>query len=539
MPASMVRRIQRLIVRTERGWLRPLWRWAFELAIRALSLYLRRGVASSAYASGSFGAGEPVYGVADVDLVLVADGDPTRPGGVRSLLIARWNRLRRLIPLLDEVFDVAIYETAELARAVSAPALTYGLKGEGRDRAMYLGSRPLRPPGLAEGPGLYGPTAGWRRAAGPDRLPQVRPYDAQERRLAVWLSLQSWWRFAFGACTRPEGPRSPGICVKFVAEPVRCWLWLVHGERHFTRRSALERALVAMPEEEPALRAALALEESLAEAAEAPLERFLPVLNRLTSRVAARLADEVAEAGDTEVRLRWENPAELVLDDGSSPPEQRRLLPLADWRALVFSWLADETLSPAAVDPRDPRGLAEAAQAGRSGPYPALRHEHLLVLPTAAVSTGRGRLRAVQCRLTDPVSWSLLDGRSVARFPNVAGWSARHTARRAVAEHRAWLEDETWLGEPPLARPLSAARAAMFLESIEAGAPELSLTLADAARRLDERVGESVAQDALAAYRRMRGEPGWRPDPHIAGRLRETVRDLPAFSPSSLSSPVG
>jgi DNA-binding NarL/FixJ family response regulator len=48
----------------------------------------------------------------------------------------------------------------------------------------------------------------------------------------------------------------------------------------------------------------------------------------------------------------------------------------------------------------------------------------------------RSRLRAVTCPVTDPVSFALVAGGTVARFPNVDGWSAEHAARRAVAEHR-------------------------------------------------------------------------------------------------------
>jgi hypothetical protein len=422
-----------------------------------------------------------------------------------------------------------VYERHDLAQAVSAPALTYGLEPYGQDRAMYLGRRPLRTPGLNEGPGVYGPTAGWRRVAGPDRLPSVPPYDAQQRRIAAWLGLQSWWRFAFGACMNPAGPRTPGLCVKFVVEPVRTWLWLAHGERHYVRRSALERALDLMPEEEAALRAALRLESTLSEGGRAPLEQFLPLFARLSSRIAARLEDEVAEDGETEVMLRWEGSEELVLEDGSSPPSDSKLLPLADWRALVFSGLPEETLSPRAADPGDPESLASAARAGRTGPYPALRHQRIVVLPTSGLSRGRGRLRGVQCALTDPVSWALLEGRSVARFPNVAGWSASDSARRAVAERRAWLEDSSWRAEPLLGQLLMAARGAAFLESLEEGEPELPLTLAELSRQLDERSGASSAQDALAAYRRMRAEPGWRPSPRLSEELQEAVRALPAF----------
>src|SRR4029078_11754709 len=91
----------------------------------------------------------------------------------------------------------------------------------------------------------------------------------------------------------------------------------------------------------------------------------------------------------------------------------------------------------------------------------------------------------------------LADGRAVARFPELAGWSAVHCARRAVAEHRAWLSADGgaypphgWVGmqsaySEPSMRTMgllfTAARAALFLESIDEGRPELAVTVAGVA----------------------------------------------------------
>ena len=134
-------------------------------------------------------------------------------------------------------------------------------------------------------------------------------------------------------------------------------------------------------------------------------------------------------------------------------------------------------------------------------------------------------MRAVQCELTDPVSFALLAGGDVARFPNVGGWSAQDAARRAVAEQRAAVAAAT---EPAreLAALLTLARAALFLESLRDGEPELAVTVAAAAERLAPRV--PVADEALAHYREFalhRVEP----PPAVAAALREAVLDLEAL----------
>src|SRR5205085_9213161 len=111
--------------------------------------------------------------------------------------------------------------------------------------------------------------------------------------------------------------------------------------------------------------------------------------------------------------------------------------PLADWRTVVWPSIPYETFVPVAGDPTEPDVVREAI-APEIGLFRALRLGPLLVLPTLT----RGALRAVQCPLTDPVSFALLDGRETAAFPAAPGWSAHDWARRAVDEHRAWLESE-------------------------------------------------------------------------------------------------
>src|SRR2546423_8764866 len=173
-------------------------------------------------------------------------------------------RLCRVVSLLSPLFDVAVYEREDLERGIAAPTFTAGLDD---DRAIYLGSRPLPNPGLAEGPGLYGPLAEWRPLRG-RQLPPAPDYDSQHRRIAAWLNLQSWWRFSFRAALRPAAPRTPYMAVKFVSEPVPgfvrregprqlCWLEPLVEPGAFPDAAALHahlgevvgRVLFARPEQ--------------------------------------------------------------------------------------------------------------------------------------------------------------------------------------------------------------------------------------------------------------------------------------------------
>ena len=328
--------------------------------------------------------------------------------------------------------------------------------------------------------------------------------------------------------------------MKLIAEPARIWLWLAHGERTAGRADTLTRALEQLPEEERGVRCALDLLGALPQSRVPPLGEVLPVLLRLSSRIARLITSELAAEGTTPVRLAGADPAELILPHGEwrttptlaggSEPE---VLPLCDWRTLACPLPVDECIAPLTDDPGNPSVLAEATIAQDYGPYPALRADELMLLPA---SRPRTSLRAVKSVATDPVSFALLGDRLEAAFPNVAGWSARDTAARAVAEYRAWLASAPRRGiadseGAELAMLLSAARGAIFAESLESGGiPELPVTVTETVRQLAMRstAARTVAEQGLDSYRQFAVHR----TPPAAGALaavRELVSQLPAY----------
>ncbi len=517
----------------------------YRATVLALGAYLGRGQGGAAtYTRGSLAARDEQYGVSDVDMAVVVPSRPGELGSAHAVASRRWRRLARMFPGARRLVDLAIYEEAELADAVRSSTFT-------ADRALHPGlKRLLDTGGLRTRPGLYGPLEDWRLLRGPDRRPPVPARDRQDERMAAWLELQFLWRCVFPLCVNPAAAHAPYMCVKLVADPVRMWLWIAHGERFTGRREALERALWLMPEEEEALGRALALHEAVGRPQEPPLAATLPALVRLSTRLARLLLEETQPAGTTGVRLAWREEQDLAVPTrardrfralvGAEP----RLLPLGDWRALAWPVSPDEALVNLPLDPCRPEPLAAAASIAREGAYPVIEADEVLILP----ATRAGTLRGVQCRLSDPVSFAVLGGDTVARFPNVPGWSAGDWARRAVAEHRTWLgagsEAPPTLGAwvsgqarsmKPVARTLgrllTAARAALFLESVEAGEPELALTMAAVADRIGERgpQARAVAHEAYACYRDCRLDERPAPARTILA-LRELVLELPAYA---------
>lgn len=540
MTMRLGRVLQRFVLRTSRSPLRAIWRVAHAGLWRAVGARLVHGLdGASVFLTGSFASGDPVYGLSDIDLVIVVLDQRDR-----VVVRRRWQALCRAAPILRGLLPhVSIYVEAEMREALSAPYPTYGL-GKPERSAAFLGQNPLRDEGiLLERPGLRDPIAGWKRVRGSRRdFPRLQR-DRQGERIDGWLELQHRWRFAFAVCLEPTSYYAANHCVMLVAETARLWLWLSRGEMVRGRREALQRALVLVDGEQEAIRVALALHDRLHRSPPPPVDVLFGACVAISERIASLIVTELRDADLTPVRLLGDagGPGELPLMDWRA-----RTVPPVDWNATVPR-IPDERFRLLAGDPYDPREIAVAARGAGDDVRPMLRTGALLVQPTTDV-WGTGRMRAVQCQPTDPVSFALLEGGSEGRFPCVAGWSAVDCARRAVAEHRAWLEGPQqrvgsgphWVGIHPdsaAASPatigmlLSAARAALFLTSVRAGHGELALTrsaVVESLGRLSSASGQA-AREADDALVESLGES--RPPPaEVVAALGRVVAAMPDYA---------
>lgn len=531
--ASGWARVRALMLRTERGPLRPVWGLVHQVLARGVAAYLRRGDARlSVYLRGSLAAGDPVYGFADIDLAFVI---PRQSRGERQRIELRWRRLRRRLPTgLRGLFEVLqIYREHDLSAWTRSTPFTQACRSahvwptsRERERERRGAERSLVPELAGE----------WRLLAGPERRPTRPPWNAQHRRIVAWLELQYWWLLCFRTCADPDAVSTRYMCVKLLTEPARVWLWLVCGERIPERRALIRRALREMPEETASLELALRLLDSLDRSAGAPLPTAVSSLVRVSHKIARKLDEDVAQAGFTEVRLVRRGEEGLAAQASSLARVRRALgghasgspLPLVDWRARVWSFPPDECFLPVLGAGTDPMLIASAAVSAGRGAYAGFVLDGLLVLP----SLRDARLRGVQSPATDPVSFALVEGASTAAFPNVDGWSVHDCARRAVAEHLGWLRAgghrEDRIDE--LGKLFSAARAALFHASAAEGHPALQITAAATADCLAEVVPERAtavlrAYDAYLAAR----EDGTAPDQKVTESLREVVSGLPVY----------
>ncbi|NNE35556.1 MAG: hypothetical protein HKN13_09975 [Rhodothermales bacterium] len=538
----IARYARRIVLRTSVGWIRDLWLIGYRIVIATAVVILRHRTPNAAvYARGSFGvAGNPIPGLSDIDLVIVIPDTDEPTGTAARRPCARWARVSERVAWLRKLVSVGGYEDRELADVTRATVFTHDLDKARATRALYAGSDPLRDHLTARAkPGIPAPMSDWRLLAGPERRPvrHPRPDDAW---IAAWLDLQCWWRYAFWATCGPTEPHVAYLGVKLVAEPVRILLWLRHGEQIHSRRDALKLGLRLVPEEADSIQAAIRTSERLERSPEAQLPERIGALVRLSSLVANEIAQAALEHGTTSVSLSNHadtSPpalAEHARHLGRIAGQAIDVLPVADWRARTVPGEPVETmLVLQGVSASDPEVLVAAGSTERPGVVVAIPAGNVLVLPTldrrGQRRLLRGMLRAIQCEQSDPVTFSLLAGNRDALFPEIPGWSALDSARRAVAEHSAHLADR--VAKPDLHDLLVAARAAIFLETLQRGEPRLALDGSSICSELGQRggVAATIASAARDAWR-ARNSAGVVPDSSLMRELLSVVRALPAYS---------
>jgi hypothetical protein len=559
LPQSVITKLgeglSRLMLRTSATPLRQAWSLAYASVARfAVTMVLRENPDASIYLKGSFASGEPVYGISDIDLVAVIP-HKGKPGSEQLRAREKWKALCKRFPLLEAVIQHCwFYEDDDLRESSSTTCLTYGLASnpdEGSDRAGFLGKSALHDHmGLQTNPSLYGLEKDWRFTAGRQSRLATKVLDEQDRMVAAWLHLQYWWRHACIACAEPHRPHIPLLCVKLIAEPVRLRSWIERGEYLATREEALRRGLSETSEENNAIRLALHLMKELPRSPRPPVGDAIDALLRQTQRISETLSAAADAAGYVDVRLTGGDDiiasaeVKAEIEAFRTSAVSFKMLPLADWRARVVPGVPDEAMfvsEPAGVDSKLLATFAPVREA-----TPVFFTHRVMLLPTT--SSEKGMLRSVQCEATDPVSFALAGGSAFARFPELRGWSAADCARRAVAEHRAWLDilewtapPHGWVGPQPSPREphlrtlgllFTAARAALFLETLAEGEPQLAVSAAGVAELLvsRERALADVVESAVYALRRARAMQA--ADLSCISPLLDVVRRLPAYSRS-------
>jgi hypothetical protein len=487
--------IRMAFARGRHGVLGACWRILGRIGVFVASVVLRtrdRGV--SLYVRGSTAQGDLLPGMSDVDLVALA------PDGEVERTRRRWKTACRFVPL-DRLVSVGVWRTPDLEASARATALTYRASNEHAPTSAMA-------PALVR-PDLYGAGIGWQLASGRDVRPQDVTWDEGERAIIAWGELQHWWRFVFKTALRERVmDRLNYPWLKVIVEHARVLLWLDHSIVARSRREVLERAVRIWPDDDVVRRAQRNWDTGASPVSIDVPEVLTWALSKV-EQVADRLTEDSPDGGARTVKLAGAHD----------------VLPLADWHARALARPFDERLVPTPGDPTDLDFLAQCVRDADEVRQPAIEYDGLLLLPSAVY--GRAVYRAIQCPVSDPVSFALLRGEHTAAFPGSRGWSAPDGARRAVEEHALWLSSSASPSLRTLGRMLNAVRAASFASSLESSSPTLPLSRMAVAENPPE--GISTAEDAFAGYA-VSLRDGTAVPHALVDELRDELLRLPAFA---------
>ncbi|MBI1357926.1 MAG: hypothetical protein GC160_26610 [Acidobacteria bacterium] len=488
--------MRRLILVTSRqpllGLYRGLYRAAAVAAARfvgrdpgVLSVYVRRGLAK----------GETVPGISDIDLAVITD--PSDPGA-NDRALARYQRAKRLLPLLDE--SPEILDRPTLSANCSTTRHRYRL-AEGRQT--------------------------WQVLYGADDRAALPAAEAGSLQSSLYQELRYWWTLFNWQILRPGEARwdpvvRNAVCYKVVVELFKVRLALLEGTLLFGRREVLARVGPSLDEAERAMAERLRRMADQRFLRDDPtlLEDCFALVLRLLDRLHARLMHSPHFAGPAPLPVRVDGPRR----EWFWPPERERFLqsflseadrvapgafgsayvvkgcdfPIHDFGLLLEPLPGSWPSVGQTMRLREARLSADQAHADRFHVYLLLEHCALQIDVDDRRGGWESTLRSVLSPFANPDVFaalaepeSLLRGAPRAPAPG-AGWSpalAEMTHERRLAHEAKLLDSDAirgWGAHGPLA---TALQLRLLEESAAGGELHYPLTAWALQRALQGRNG--------------------------------------------------
>ncbi len=289
-------------------------------------VYLRRGMAS----------GRPVYGLSDIDLLVMVDSENRKRDAAR--VRNRYESLRRAIPMLGDG-ELAVYHPEEF-RELYAHSPFYRQRFDAGRRE-------------------------WRRLWGRDVFDYLPPEDAgagEER-----FELLSSWRYLSRELLPDDGQPAylrRYIAYKMTADAAKAWLAVSGRGNHGGRDAALKRAAEAKPEVRDALTEVARWRGDLLSSRELPVDAVLEAFTRLAREAFGRPAEDGAVPKALRVRAVDEDDIGRLLGSGARRRieeacaaldgiDRAILMPRLDFHALAAVGLEPGRFAGATVDAFD------------------------------------------------------------------------------------------------------------------------------------------------------------------------------------------
>jgi hypothetical protein len=275
MPLSIFQRLQRIAVATQY----PPFLWVYRLLyaialgvctrrvrrIRGVrAIYLRRGLAGS----------KPVYGLSDIDLLVMVNGELN--GQTAARVRHQYDLLRRVIPMLPDPEELEIYNREHFRLLYENSGFYRGRFDQGR--------------------------RDWLRLHGEDIFLDLPPAEDDARRHA-WQELRPAWHCLareFLPATAPDAGSDARPCFvrryiayKAIAEAARAYLVTRDGDLSVPRDRAIIRTASTVPELAEMFKEVLRLRRNLLEPSPPRLDELSFVYSSLARRTIASVPDDV------------------------------------------------------------------------------------------------------------------------------------------------------------------------------------------------------------------------------------------------------
>jgi predicted nucleotidyltransferase len=290
-PNSRSRHLQRLALRTQFFPFTLLYRFLYWAAIRlclrrlgglpgVLCVYLRRGLAR----------GRPVYGLSDIDLLVLVDGANRERNAAR--VRNRYESLRRIIPMLAEG-ELALYHPEEF-RALYTHCPFYRHRFDSGRR-------------------------NWRRLRGEDAFSHLPP-PHDSRTYLAGFELLSVWRYLSRELL-PADPRPAYlrryVAFKMIADAAAVWLAVNGDDGLYSRETALARAADANPDLRLRLRQIARWRGNLLSSGGLPVDDVLDAYCVLARAALSREPERLLPARELQIRALPAGEVERQLGAGA------------------------------------------------------------------------------------------------------------------------------------------------------------------------------------------------------------------------------
>jgi predicted nucleotidyltransferase len=400
-PPGLKQTLQRMVVATQYPPFLWCYRLLYALAVRLCTRRLRRirGV-SAIYLRRGLAGGKPMYGLSDIDLLVMVDGELS--GKTAARVRHQYDLLRRIVPMLPEPAELEIYNREHFRLLYEYSPFYRGRFDQGR--------------------------RDWQRLHGEDIFTALPP-PGDDARPNAWQELRPAWNHLARELVPDTDSRKSAlplfvrryIAYKAIAEAARASLVAQDGDLSISRDLALLRAASAVPEQAEYFKEVRRLRKNLLEPRPPQLDELLYIFQSLANRTMAATAESAPVTKKLRILAVPDNAGERLLSGADISAIGNACAELEGiGRAVLVPRLAFDALATLDLDPIELAGATTDAW------------DLVLIVRTPPAAKALHRFNAALNRLHPLVTAYFCNGEMAFSTRPTKGWAIK--VRRAAPE---------------------------------------------------------------------------------------------------------